>query len=445
MGNSRLTIVNVRLPLADERLYYTLRAEGGRWTEVAAQDGYLERSEPYAPFDAEGAVRAECLDAEGKVALPGFADVHMHLDKAFSLPKVGNVSGTLGEAIANYAASAGTFSKEEILSRIMKTALQAVSYGTSAIRTHLDFHAAAGRRVALQSVEAALEAKERLAPYLELQIFPMFSYRSSTASDVELFEEALRMGVTGVGGAPHIADEPERNIDLIFRLAEKFDRPIDLHTDETDDPEMKTVLYIADKTTASGYGGRVTVDHLCSLASMPPAEAASVIARMAEAKLSAVTLPAANLYLQGRGDSAAVRRGVTRVKELAAAGIPIATASDNVHDPFHPFGRGDMLQIALITAYGAHMGAPSDLRRLLRMATEIPASIMGLRGYGIAAGNAADLVLLDAVTPDELFTKLPDRRWIYRAGRWLKFAPPEAGWEVPELGEQWTAYRRYGL
>lgn len=445
MANQRLEIVNARLPLCDERLYYTLRADNGTWTDVQPQEAYIGKTEQHLSFDAAHAVQAERLDAEGKLALPGFVDAHMHLDKAFSLRKVGNTSGTLGEAIANYGAQAASFSKEEIYSRMAKTSLLAMSYGTAAIRTHIDFHTHLGRRTALQSIEAALELKEQLAPHAELQIFPMFSYRSQAPADVELLEEAIRMGVTGIGGAPHIADEPEPNIDLIFKLADKYGCPIDLHTDETDDPSKKTALYIAEKTLDYGFSGRVTVDHLCSLAAMPPAEADSVISRMADAGLSAVTLPAANLYLQGRGDDTAVRRGVTRVKELAAAGIPVATASDNVHDPFHPFGRGDMLQIGLITAYGTHMGAPSDLRRLLRMITEIPAAIMGLQGYGIAAGNAADLVLLDARTPDELFTMLPERRWIYRAGSWIRTAPPLAGWEIPGLEAVWQQYRRYGI
>nr|WP_244226755.1 amidohydrolase family protein [Paenibacillus protaetiae] len=125
--------------------------------------------------------------------------------------------------------------------------------------------------------------------------------------------------------------------------------------------------------------------------------------------------------------------------------MPVAAASDNVHDPFHPFGRGDLLQIGLITAYGAHMGSPADLRTLLRMMTVVPAGILGLRDYGIAAGHTADFVILDAGTPDELFTMMPDRRWIYRGGAWLKTAAPPAGWELPELAAEWARYGSHGL
>lgn len=445
MRGSQLQIINVRLPLADETALYTLSISDGKWTNVHKQESFIASDGEFTMIDEPQVIQEKRLDAAGKIALPGLVDAHMHLDKAFSLRKVGNASGTLGEAIANYAGMAASFSKEEIRTRIVKTALQAVSFGSTALRTHLDFHTEAGARIALQSVEAALEVKEWLKPYAELQIFPMLSYRSDSRQSAELMEEALAMGVTGIGGAPHIAANPKPNIDLIFELAEKHGCPVDLHTDESDDPNKRTVLYIADKTVEYGLQGRVTVGHLCSLASIVPEEAGLIIARMAEAGLSAVTLPAANMYLQGRSDHTAVRRGVTRVKELAASGIRIATASDNIHDPFHPFGRGDMLQIALLTAYGAHMGSPTDLRCLLRMITEIPASILDLNSYGIAAGNPADFLLMDAGTPDELFTMLPERRWIYRAGTWLKSAAPVSTWEVPELDAKWMSSRAYGL
>lgn len=436
--DNNLDIVNARLPLLDETRLYSLSIRDGKWEKVEPQDDRIQAA-GYESLDISRCVGSGKLDAEGNILLPGFIDSHMHLDKAFSLPKVGNVSGTLLEAISNYSKLAPSFTKEVLKERMFRTALQAAAFGTTAIRTHLDFNTSAGPRVALQTVEAALEVKQQLAPFVNLQLFPMLPYYTGSHEDKALMEEAMRMGVDGIGGAPHLADHPENGIDAVFELAAKYDCPIDLHTDETDNPQKRTVLYIAKKTMEFGFQGRVTVDHLCSLASIDSIEAHKVIERIAEAQLYAVTLPATNLYLQGRGDDKAVRRGVTRVKELTAAGVKIATASDNIHDPFHPFGRGDMLHIALITAYGTHMGAPTELRQLLRMMTEIPAGLMGLQGYGIAVGNAADFVLVDARTPEELFTMLPERRWIYRAGQWLKVAAPRTDWEVPALSEQWNA------
>jgi cytosine deaminase len=278
----------------------------------------------------------------------------------------------------------------------------------------------------------------------------MLPYYDLTEEALEAGAEALRMGVTGIGGAPHLSPLPEPDIDKLFALADRMGCPIDLHADESDNPGVRTAACIARKTIDRGWAGKVTVGHLCSLAAMPDADAAAIIGLLAEAGIGAVTLPGANLYLQGRRDPFPVRRGVTRVRELLAAGVPLAAASDNIHDPFHPFGKGDLLQIGLITAYAAHMGSPADLRAVLRMITEHPAAVMGLTGRGIEPGNDADFVLFDAATPEELFAMLPERRWIWRKGSCLKRAGGRANWQSRALAHYWedaserVSFRRKG-
>ncbi|MBB6732040.1 amidohydrolase family protein [Cohnella zeiphila] len=437
-----LKIVNAALPLRDESRLYSLTAEDGVWTSVEPQEVEAPQVPGRVPIDRWNGEEAEpgralCLDARGQVALPGLADAHMHLDKAFSLPQVGNVSGTLEEAVNNYASAAPAFTKEELRARIMRSALQAVSCGTTAIRTHLDFHVRHGREVALRTVEAALEVKEELAPYVSIQLFPMLPCYDLTEEAVETAAEALRMGATGVGGAPHISPRPEPEIDRLFALAERMACPVDLHADESDNPNVRTVAHIARRTIEYGWTGKVTVGHLCSLAAMTDKDAGELIGLIAKAGLGAVTLPGANLYLQGRRDRFPVRRGVTRVRELLDAGVTLATASDNIHDPFHPFGKGDLLQIGLITAYAAHMGSPADMRTVLRMMTEHPAAVMGLPDRGIEPGNDADFVLFDASSPEELFAMVPERRWVWRKGRCLKAAGGRAEWKVPALSQRW--------
>lgn len=431
-------LINVKLPLNDERRLYSLTIRDGVWSRIEVQADVLSADVALAIDEISNkGTLYEIVDVEGKIMLPGMVDAHMHLDKSFSLPQVGNQSGTLEEAVLNYSHAVVNFSKEEIKARIMRAALQSASYGTTAIRTHLDFHVRWGRDVAMRTVEAALEAKQELSPYLDLQLFPLAPYMKFTDMEIEILEEAIRMGMTGVGSAPHLSPTPEADIDKLFALAEKYDIPLDFHTDESDDPHVRTLAYIAKRTIEQGWEGRVTVDHLCALASMDDRDAEGLIERMIAAKLTAVTLPGANLYLQGRHDHFPVRRGVTRIKQLLAAGIPLATASDNIHDPFHPFGRGDLLQIGLITAYAAHMGSPADIRTVLRMMTEIPAAILGMNDYGICEGNPADFVVFDGCTPEQLFTMVPERRWVYRNGGWLKLASPKTGFHLPELNVYW--------
>lgn len=438
MLERELKLINVSLPLKDEECLYSLTIREGKWFRIEAQP-HLIGVEDGMSIDHlyNNGAHYGVVDLTGKVLLPGLVDAHMHLDKSFCLPKVGNVSGTLEEAVHNYSNAVMNFSKDEIKARIMRAALQAASYGTTAIRTHLDFHVRWGREVAMRTIEAALEVKQELSPYLDIQLFPLAPYLRFTDAEVEIVEEAIRMGMTGVGSAPHLSPTPEADIDKLFALAEKYDTPLDFHTDESDDPSVRTLAYIARRTIEQEWKGRVTVDHLCALASMNDEDAGGLIEQMLAAQLTAVTLPGANLYLQGRHDRFPVRRGVTRIKQLLASGIPLATASDNIHDPFHPFGRGDLLQIGLITAYAAHMGSPADIRSVLRMITEIPASILGLKDYGVAEGNPADFVVFDGRTPEELFTMVPERRWVYRNAGWLKLAPPKLGFHLPDLNTCW--------
>lgn len=417
----RFEMINVKLPLTAEDALFTVTASDGRWTAIERQAGAVASSEhaPIRSLSYDALRVASAVDLEGNVLLPGFVDVHMHLDKAYSLPRVRNRSGTLLEAIENYRAVAPTFAKETIRERIVKAALGAASYGSATLRSHLDVPVHLGRDVAMRTIEAALEARELVRETVDIQWFPMFFYDPAYERELtEFATEALRMGIDGVGGAPHLSPEPAANIAWAFRLATKFDRPIDLHTDESDDPSVRTIEIYCEQTRRNGYGGRATAGHLCSLSAMEHADAERIIAEMADAGVAAVTLPAVNLYLQGRGDRGNVRRGVTRVRELAEAGVRVAAASDNIQDPFHPFGRGDMLQIGLMASYASHLAGEEDIATVLRMLTHVPAAMAGIEDYGVAPGNPASFIVAEARSAEELFQELPATRWVYNKSRW---------------------------
>ena len=413
-------LVNVKIPTQNPELLYDLTITDGKIMALEAHEQKKKADRPFS-FNANDFDHGDDLiwDAEGRILLPGMTDAHMHLDKSHSLLVAKNHSGTLLEAIQSYTQASETFTDENVKSRMRKTALSALAHGTTTIRTHIDFNTKVQEETTFRGVRMALELKQELAPYMEIQVFPMLPYYPYDEHDRTKIEKVLTMGVDGVGGAPHISEQPFECIDEIFAYARKYDFPIDLHTDESDDPSVETVLYIAAKTINEGYQGKVVVDHLCSLAAMDHEKAAAVIAKMKEAKLGAITLPAANLYLQGREDLGVVRRGITRVGELLEAGVPIATASDNVCDPFHPFGRGDLLQIAQLTGYTAHMGGRDDLLTLLQMITTVPSHLVGQSKKGMEVGKKADFVLFDATTLEELFAELPQTRAVYGAGKWL--------------------------
>jgi cytosine deaminase len=305
------------------------------------------------------------------------------------------------------------------------------------MRSHLDFNIGAGAEVAMRTIEAALEVKEEFKDFLLLQFFPIYPYFPYSDKVLELFEETLRMGVDGIGGAPHLSSTPEENIDLIFKMAARYDKPIDLHSDESDDPQIQTVSIIADQTVKYGFQGRVTVGHLCSLSAIEQVRANVLIRKIADARLNVVTLPAANMYLQGRNDQGLIRRGTTRINELLEAGVSLASASDNIQDPFHPYGRGDMVQIGLLTAYVAHLGSEADMRNLLQMITATPAGILGHLQYEVQVGNPVKFVIIDAQTIDELFTEQPVGRWVYSNAQWIHGSFQTSSWGADRLNQLW--------
>ncbi|MFS0724415.1 amidohydrolase family protein [Paenibacillus sp. 1P07SE] len=416
-----MRLINVALPLLDSGQLYEVGIAAGKWSYVRPQEQIsAERAVvPLEELDPGRRSEGAAVDLRGRLLLPGLVDSHMHLDKAFTIQSVGNRSGTLREAIDNYSAAAPGFTKEQIKTRMREAVRQAAAYGTTSIRSHLDFNCREGIDVAMRTVYAALELKEEMKDVMELQFFPMCPYDPGSGPVAEAYEEALRLGLDGVGGAPHLSADPEGSIAQLFRLADKLDMPIDLHADENDDPNVRTVELIAEQTLRYGYQGRVAAGHLCSLSAMDQATAEGIMRKMADAGLRAITLPGANMYLQGRGDRGLVRRGVTRVKELAEAGVPVAVASDNIQDPFHPFGRGDLLQIGLLSAYASHLASEQELLMLLRMMTDIPAAILGLTDYGVRPGRQADFVIFDARTVNDVLSWLPAGRWVGRKGEWI--------------------------
>ncbi|EIJ80425.1 amidohydrolase [Bacillus methanolicus PB1] len=439
-------LINVFLPLYDSNQLFEIIIKNGSYELIRKQSSYLEMKN-VIKLDglslSPPPTSLKTIDCQGSVLLPSFIDAHMHLDKACSLNKVANHSGTLEEAILNYRQQSPFFSVEEIEYRAIKTALNALSHGTAAIRTHVNFEVALGEDVVFRALEAVLRAREKLKPYIDIQIFPMFSWPDdSSKRKLEWIEEAINMGVDGIGGAPHLAVDPEKEIDFLFDLAEKHDKPIDLHADESDDPNVCTLDYIIQKTVEHQFQNRVVVGHLCSLAPMEHEKALLLIDRMAEAEIGAVTLPGANMYLQGRFDSGIVRRGVTRINEILQRGVTLAAASDNVNDPFHPFGKADLLQIGLLTAYAAHLGSNAGQKQVIKMITEEPAKLLHINNHGVQQGSKASFVILRAGSIEEIFTNLPSERYVFHKGRWIYHSKIVEDWGDSVLAFYWNSIQK---
>jgi cytosine deaminase len=278
---------------------------------------------------------------------------------------------------------------------------ESVRQGTTRLRSHVDVDTI-GKLVPLEGVLAGAADCAEIAE-VQTIAFPQEGLLRDPGA-YELMEAALELGAHVVGGMPHWeADEAAQreHVRLCFDLAQRFDRDVDMHVDETDDGGVRTLEMVADEALKRGYSGRVTAGHVCSLAAADEEYAKRVIDKCARAGISIASNPVTNLMLQGRGDRGLIRRGTTRIAELRAAGVNVLFGQDCVKDGFYPFGRGSMLEVALISAHAAHLTTHDDIAYALRAITDAPAQAMRLSDYGLAAGMRADLMVMTAGSWEE--------------------------------------------
>lgn len=351
-------------------------------------------------------------DAEGRLVVWGYVDPHMHLDKALLADEVPNRSGTLDEAIAISRERKATATREEIAGRARVVARLAIEHGVRAIRTHVDVDTVVG----LEAVRALLEVREELKDDLIIQIVAFPQEGLGTDEDVvDLLKVALEAGADVLGGLPARDPDPGRHLDRLFGLARAYDVPLDMHVDESDDPDDFTLPLVIERTRSFHWEGRVTVDHLVSLSAVDHGRAEAAMAQLADLQISVVTLPSSNLYLQGRGDRGLIRRGTTRIGELLRAGVRVVAGGDNLRDPFNPFGNANPIETAWLLAHVAHMGGTADLTRAFAMVTDEAAATMGILQAHVAPGAPADLIVLEARSaPDAVVSLARPRRRVRR-------------------------------
>src|SRR3984957_11542665 len=358
------------------------------------------------------------LDAEGRIAVSGFVEPHIHLDKALISERAPvNVSGTLTEAIEILWNIKRNYTVDEIADRASHVLARALENGISRLRTHVDVDPIGGTRPA----QGLIRARERFRNLMDIQIvaFPQEGIVKSPGTEA-LMREVMRSGVDVVGGMPFNEASPQdsrRHIAIVFDIAREFNADIDMHVDETDDPAARTLEVLAELTIANRWQGRVTAGHTCALASYPRSYADHVIARLKEANINMIANPATNLMLQGRLDDYPKRRGVTQVKELLAAGVNVACGQDCVHDTFYPFGQNDPLEIAFLLCHASQMSQPPEILTVMDMVTNNGARALRVPDFRVAIGNIADLVVLDARDPREAFATRMPRRWVIRKGK----------------------------
>ena len=333
-----------------------------------------------------------------------------------------NKSGTLLEGIALWGELKPLLTQQAMVERALAYCDWAVARGLLAIRSHVDVC-----DPRLLAVDAMLEVKRRVAPYIDLQLvaFPQDGvYRSPGA--MKLMKEALRRGVDVVGGIPHFERTMEAgraSVRALCELAVEQGRLVDMHCDETDDPLSRHVETLAAETVRLGLQGRVTGSHLTSMHSMDNYYVSKLIPLMAEAELGVVANPFANMVLMGRHDTYPKRRGMTRVPELMAAGLTVALGHDSVMDPWYGLGSGDMLDVAHMAIHVAQMTSLDGMAACFGAVTENAARLLHLDGYGLVPGAKANMVLLEAQDPVEAIRLRATRLKVIRRGKVIAETP----------------------
>lgn len=406
-----LLITNAHLP------------DGRTQMSVAVQAGKI-----VAVKEALAAPTHETLDAGGMLLAPPFVDAHFHMDATLSygLPRV-NQSGTLLEGIALWGELKPLLTYDALVERAMAYCDWAVGNGLLAIRTHVDVC-----DPSLLAVDALLDVKKRVAPYIDLQLvaFPQDGVlRGSQGADQHManLKRALDKGVDVVGGIPHFERtyaDGTMSVKLLCELAAERGLLVDMHCDESDDPLSRHVETLAFETRRLGLQGRVTGSHLTSMHSMDNYYVSKLLPLMAEAGLHVVANPLINITLQGRHDTYPKRRGMTRVPELLAQGINVAFGQDCAMDPWYSLGSGDMLEVAHMGLHVGQMTGQAAMRQCFEAVTTNAAKVMQLEGYGLNAGCNADFVLLQARDAIEAIRLRATRLKVFKRGKLLAECPP---------------------
>jgi cytosine/creatinine deaminase len=393
--------------------------DGRTGVDIAVRDGKIAAVE--ANISAES---GEMIEATGRLVSPPFIDPHFHMDATLSLglPRM-NVSGTLLEGIQLWGELRQIATKEELVERALRYCDLAVSQGLLFIRSHVDTS-----DPRLVTAQALLEVRERVKPYIGLQLvaFPQDGYYRAEGGAKSL-ERALDMGVDIVGGIPHFErtmEEGKQSLEALCRIAADRGLPVDIHCDETDDPMSRHIETLAAETVRHGLQGRVAGSHLTSMHSMDNYYVSKLIPLIAEAEINVIPNPLINIMLQGRHDSYPKRRGMTRVKELMAAGLNVSFGHDCVMDPWYNMGSGDMLEVGHMAIHVAQMAGVEDKKQIFACLTTNSAKTMGIEGYGLDKGCNADFVILQARDAAEALRLKANRLYVIKAGRVISRTAP---------------------
>ena len=379
-------------------------------TDIGIAGGRIAAIEP--GLAAEG----EAIDLGGRLVSPGFVETHIHLDKSCILDRCKSERGDLEEAIAEAAKAKAAFTPQDVHSRAVRTLEKAILQGTTHMRTHLEVDPGVG----LRGLEGVLPLVKEYSWAIDLEIcvFPQEGLLNNPGTD-ELMVAALDRGCRVVGGAPYTDSNPPGQIDRVFELARDYDIDIDMHLDFGPTVEGMDVEHVCQRTQEFQYGGRVAIGHVTKAASLPLPAFDTMAKRLADAGVALTVLPSTDLYLMGRHHKHDhnVTRGVVPAHKLLHHGVNCSLSSNNILNPFTPFGDCSQMRMANLYANISQVGKKADMRECFNMVTQRPAEMLRLKDYGLAVGKSADLVVLDSASPEAAVAELAPVLYAFKRGR----------------------------
>ncbi len=378
--------------------------------DIGIKNGRIAAIEP--TLAAEG----ETIDLAGRLVCGGFVETHIHLDKSCILDRCTSERGDLEEAIGEAARAKAAFTPEDVHARATRTLEKAILQGTTHMRTHLEVDPGVG----LRGLEGVLPLIKEYAWAIDVEIcvFPQEGLLNNPGTD-ELMVEALKRGCRVVGAAPYTDKDPPGQIDRVFEMAREFDVDVDMHLDFGPTADGMDVEHVCRRTEQYQYGGRVAIGHVTKATSLPMDKFEAMAKRLADAGVALTVLPSTDLYLMGRHHTHDhnATRGVVPAHKLVQAGVNCSLSTNNVLNPFTPFGDCSLIRMANLYANICQVGKRADMKTCFDMITSRSARLLRLKDYGIAVGSPADLVVLDATEPEAAVGELAPVLYAFKRGR----------------------------
>jgi cytosine/creatinine deaminase len=392
--------------------------------DMALEDGRITAIAPHLDLPAQ-----QVLEVNGQLVSPPFVESHIHLDSALTAGQPRwNQSGTLFEGIDIWRDRKQHLSLEDVKARAIEALKLQAQQGVLFVRSHADVSEAS-----LTALKALLEVREAVKDWVTLQVvaFPQDGIYSHPDNEARL-EEALKLGADVVGGIPHYEltrEDGVRSVERIFDLAERYDRLIDIHCDEIDDDQSRFIEVVAACAIRCGCGSRVTASHTTAMGSYNNAYALKLMGFLQRTSINFIANPLINITLQGRTDTYPKRRGVTRVKELWQSGLNVSLGHDCIQDPWYSLGTGNMLDVASMAVHVCQMTGLEEINACYDMVTHHGARTLHLKDYGLAVGNPANMIVLDAADRYDAIRRRPVVRAVISRGKLLvETAPAQPQW-----------------